>query len=517
MADTEATVMRTAPQATGQVLPIRIHPANPKLFEFRGKPFVLVTATEHYGAVMNRPFRFERYLPDAAAKGMTLTRLFTLFRELQTPINPYSTCKPESPDYVAPYVRTGPGRALDGEPAFDLDQPNPEFYDRLHRFVRLAGACGIVVEVVLFSNTYTEPVWALNPLHAQNNVNALETIEWPDYLSRRHPRLFDRQVEHARRIVTELNGYDNVIYEICNEPGGNAQGRADHPSVAEVNQWLAALIEVVRTTEAALPNRHLIAGQEAFCFDPWEQMSDLSFHALDYDVVNIHPLPNTTYGGAAYHLGDFMSKQLRLRALRDYCLATYPEPRPLNHDEDNIASQYKDLEAWTIHRKRAWISLLSGAHYDYIDFSIINHCEVGTPASQAAIRTWLGHLARFMHALDLARAQPLRDLLHALPLHTVDAVFGVPGQDICIYLADERELPAARDLPAGSTADPTAGQPLSGSITVDLPEGVYMARTYDPRTGLYSPAVSLHGGKATVLHLPEFVDDVVIRLTRCGE
>src|SRR5512135_1358970 len=122
--------------------PLRIHPDNPRLFEFRGRPRVLVTATEHYGAVMNRPFRFERYLADAAEKGMTLTRLFTLFRELQTPSNPYSTCKPESPDYVAPFARTGPGLALDGQPKFDLDRWNPEFFDRLHRFLTIAGRYG---------------------------------------------------------------------------------------------------------------------------------------------------------------------------------------------------------------------------------------------------------------------------------------------------------------------------------------------------------------------------------------
>src|SRR5260221_1931413 len=116
-------------------VPIRIHPENPKIFEFRGKPLVLVTATEHYGAVMNRPFRFERYLADAAEKSMTLTRLFTLFRELQTPINPYSTCKPESPDYIAPFVRSGPGHALDGELKYDLTRFNTEFLDRTNRFV----------------------------------------------------------------------------------------------------------------------------------------------------------------------------------------------------------------------------------------------------------------------------------------------------------------------------------------------------------------------------------------------
>jgi hypothetical protein len=209
-----------------------------------------------------------------------------------------------------------------------------------------------------------------------------------------------------------------------------------------------------------------------------------------------------------------MSKQLRLRALRDYCLATYAEPRPLNQDEDNIASQYKDVEAWTIHRKRAWVTLLSGAHYDYIDFSIINYCETGTPASQAAIRTWMGNLARFMQSLDLVQARPLPGLLRAQPPHTLEACFGVAGQEICIYLADERELPAARDLPAGVTVDPGAGQPLGGSIILDLPDGAYSAAVFDPSTGLYSPATLVQGGEGVALHLHPFVHDVVIRLAR---
>ncbi|MGO8703608.1 MAG: hypothetical protein ACLQVA_07300, partial [Candidatus Brocadiia bacterium] len=113
--------------------PIRLHPENPKIFEFRGKPLVLVTATEHYGAVLNRPFRFERYVADAADKSQTLTRLFLLFREFQSACNPYSTCKPESTDYIAPFLRTGPGQASDGLPKYDLTRWNPEFFDRLHR------------------------------------------------------------------------------------------------------------------------------------------------------------------------------------------------------------------------------------------------------------------------------------------------------------------------------------------------------------------------------------------------
>ena len=34
---------------------LRLHPDNPKIFQFRGKPLVLLCATEHYGSVINRP------------------------------------------------------------------------------------------------------------------------------------------------------------------------------------------------------------------------------------------------------------------------------------------------------------------------------------------------------------------------------------------------------------------------------------------------------------------------------
>lgn len=483
--------------------PIRIHPDNPKLFEFRGKPLKLITATEHYGAVMNRPFRFERYLADAAEKKMTLTRLFVLFREFQSTRNPYSTCKPESPDYIAPFERTGPGTALDGQPKFDLDRPNPEFFDRLHRFLSIASDYGIIVEVVLLSNTYVPDVWALNPLNSRNNVNGLDDIRWQDYMSLRNRGFFERQSAHVRRIVEETNRYDNVVFEICNEPGGAHAERPENPSPAEVNRWQMALRDEIVRTEADLPHRHLVVGQEAFTWKPWEQSSTKTFHELPFDVVNMHPLPDTTYRGMSYDMGQFMSKQLKLRAVRDYCLATYDAPKPLNLDEDNVASQYKDFDGWTIHRKRAWTTLLSGAHYDYIDFSIINYCETGTEESSRHIRTWMKHLSEFIHSMDCVRARPVPGFLKAQPARTVESVFAVEGEDYAVYLADDREL-----------KEPGCGDAINGDIALSLPEGSYRVSCYSPVTGLYSPAIGVEGGGTVALDLPEFRHDIVVRMER---
>jgi len=481
--------------------PLTVHPDNPKLFLFRGRPLALITATEHYGAVMNRPFRFERYLADAAAHHITLTRLFMLFRELQTPANPYSTCKPESPDYVAPFADTGPGTRLDGQPKVDLDRWNPEFFERLHRFLGLASEYGIVVEVTLLSNTYAPNIWALNPLHPDNNINHMPEIEWPEYLTIRHPGLFARQAAHVRKIVEETNGYDNLLYEICNEPGGAHPGKPGYPKQEEVDEWQLAVGQVIREADSDPP--HLIAWQEAFSYSPWEQPSDRSFAAPGVDVVNMHPLPNTSYRGTGYDMGAFMAKELKLRALRDFCLATYAEPKPLNFDEDNAATQYKEPDGWTIHRKRAWVTLLSGAHYDMIDFSIINYCETGTEASRSQIRRWMRHLSEFVHSLDLARCRPLPRLVKERPEYAIEAAFGTEGEDYAIYLADEREL-----------SDAGAGAPLLGSLLLDLPEGSFRAACYSPVTGLYSPATPLRGGRETRVDLPEFRQDLALRVTR---
>jgi hypothetical protein len=492
---------------------IRTHPENPRIFEFRGQPLVLLTATEHYGAVMNRPFRFERYLADAAEKKITLTRLFTLFRELQGTCNPYSTCKPESPDYIAPFLRVGPGKALDGQPQYDLDQRNPEFFERLHRFLGLASGYGIIVEVVLLSNTYNDAVWALNPLNPRNNINGLAEMQWPEYMSLRHDRLHARQAAHVRTIVEETNAYDNVIYEICNEPGGNVK-QPGSPTTDEVNAWQAALAQVIRQTEAALPNRHLIAGQEAFAYSlPDEsqrtgpdvhQFADQTVATLSpFDVVNMHPLSNMIYRGRHYDLGQFMAGSLRLRNLRQYCLDLQHEPKPLNLDEDNAASQYKDPAGWTIHRKRAWTTLLCGGHYDYIDFSIINYCETGTPESQRHIRTWMKHLSEYIHSVDLVSARPAPQVVREQPQHTVPSVLAVAGADYSIYLADDREWDT-----------PGAGETLRGELVCALPEGDYEVACYSPTTGLYSPWSPWRGGPQARLDVPPFTHDMVLRLRR---
>src|SRR5918999_930364 len=57
--------------------PITLHPDNPHYFQWRGRPTVLITSGEHYGAVINLDFDYRKYLDTLAADGMNYTRVFS--------------------------------------------------------------------------------------------------------------------------------------------------------------------------------------------------------------------------------------------------------------------------------------------------------------------------------------------------------------------------------------------------------------------------------------------------------
>jgi len=487
--------------AAAEPKPLSIHPENPKYFLFRGKPLVLISASEHYGSVINRPFDYEKYLDDAADKKMTMTRTFLLYRELQTSRNPWSPCKPETPDFLTPYPRTGPGKALDGEPIWDLDQWNAEYFDRLRSFLAAASKRGIVVELTLFSHTYNDAVWALNPLRAKNNKQGIGNVEWHEYDSLKNAALVQRQKAYARKVVRETADFDNLYYEICNEPAGGAAKST--VTAADVDQWLAEMAATVRDELKKAGRQHLVFGAEAYDIPNRSQDFQKTFAGSVWDAVDVHPHSDIKFANQPYNMGGFMAKDLTLEAVRDFCVAVYAQPKPVVLDEDNAASMYRDPTGWTIHRKRAWTTVLSGAHYDYIDFSITVGSETGTPASRRGIRSWMKHLSEFIHAFDFIHARPVRGWVSDLPKHLVAATLAVEGKDYAVYLADAREA-----------TDSALGSPIGGKISFALPEGSFHVGFYSPTTGLASPRLIFPGGTTASVDLPEFRQDLVLRVTR---
>jgi hypothetical protein len=232
--------------------PLRLHPANSRYFLFRGKPTILIGSGEHYGAVLNRDFDYVRYLDEVARCGLNHTRTFS--GAYCEPHGAFAiarnTLAPDEGKLLAPWARSDrPGYAGGGN-TFDLSRWDEAYFARLRDFVAQASRRGIVVELDLFCPFYDESMWRLSPMNAANNVNGVGKVGLNDvYTLDKHGGLLPYHEALARKIASELNEFDNLYFEVCNEPyfGGVTM------------EWQRRIVDALVETERRLPRRHLIS------------------------------------------------------------------------------------------------------------------------------------------------------------------------------------------------------------------------------------------------------------------
>jgi hypothetical protein len=201
--------------------PIRLHPANPHYFLFRGKAIALITSGEHYGAVLNRDFDYRRYLDTLSSDGLNYTRLFT-GSYVEVPAKSFGILRndlaPAPGRFLAPWSRSETAGYAGGGNKFDLQKWNPEFFERYRDFLKEAAKRGIVVEITLFSAHYDETQWQMSPFNPANNVNTTDAIDWKKLNTQENGNILAYQEKLARKLVHEASSFDNVIFEIQNEP-----------------------------------------------------------------------------------------------------------------------------------------------------------------------------------------------------------------------------------------------------------------------------------------------------------
>jgi len=202
------------------VVPISLHPQNPHYLFWRDKPTILITSGEHYGAVLNRAFDYRRYLDTLQSYGFNLTRTFSgAYCEKVGNFNiEKNTLAPAAGDLLCPWARSDQGGYPGGGNKFDLTRWDADYLRRLTDFVREAGRRGIVVEMVLFCPFYEDSMWDLSPMNARNNVNGVGTMPRTEVCTLKHPDLLAVQDAMVRHVVGALKDFDNLYYEICNEP-----------------------------------------------------------------------------------------------------------------------------------------------------------------------------------------------------------------------------------------------------------------------------------------------------------
>ena len=435
----------------------------------------------------------------------------------------------------------------DGLPKFDLQRWDERYFARLRGFLGAASARGIVVELVLFCNPYSESRWRLFPLHPASNVNGVGVgiSVWRDFMTLADPSLVEHQQRLVRKLVTETNAFDNVYYEICNEPAYSADGV---PRPAVVRDWQRLLVDTVRETERALPKRHVVAvnpNQLVPVRDPDSPDAEVQIALLDdgfyrrdpaIDLINVHYLSHrqpreglhVAYAGgarprhpASYRFGN-LTAFMALRAAAG---------KAIGFDEDfaGIVSQQAGGALGQVPRPaqarmEAWEALLAGcATYDHLDLTFTTDDPTGAAGGRLPSglqRAWLdGRMLRRQlsyvagAAADLDLAHTRLDVLAVQQepsgIGTLVARTGADQQDLVIYLADTRLV----DGGFGST-------PVSGTVNLGATGDTarYSGRALDPQTGAWSelPDVLVASSSDLCVEVPAFREDLLLRLRRVG-
>ena len=271
---------------------LRLHPDNPRYFLFRGKPTVVITSGEHYGARPQPRLRLPSLLRHAA--GRRPERHADLLRHLRRDRRQLRHRR-ATRSIRRRAASSARGRAApadgyaDGGAKFDLTRFDEAYVTRLRDVLKEASARGIIVELVLFCPLYEDSMWAVSPMNPVNNVNGFPAIRREDVLTLdKSGPLLAVQEAVARHLVAAVAGFDNVYLEICNEPYAT--------KVPE--DWQRHMTTVVADAVAKLPQPVLlsqnVANQGQRVVDPHPAISIFNFHyATPPDTIawNAHLRP----------------------------------------------------------------------------------------------------------------------------------------------------------------------------------------------------------------------------------
>jgi len=437
----------TAPTAVSAE-PIKLHPDNPHYFLFRDQSAILITSGEHYGAVLNLNFNYVRYLDVLQGHAFNLTRIFSgTYREVKGSFGiTGNTLAPSPGSYLCPWLRSSTPGATDG-------------------------GNGIVVELTLFCAMYDEEVWLASPMNAPNNINGIGNVGRHRVHSGKDKRLLAVQQAVVQKIVSELKDFDNLYYEVCNEP---------YERAGLAKEWNDQIIAAIVEAEASLPVKHLIAQNLARgsvkTSDLNEQISIVNFHAATVDSV----------------------KQ------------NYGLNKVIANDETG-GSDHSDRK----YRTDGWSFILAGgAVYSHLDFSFTPDREDGTalPLPQRTpggggpeLRKQLQILKEFVEGFDFIKMAPNESLIKEKKIRE-----------------SATRLEAKATVSALTQVGTAYGIHVNGGIqaefVLDLPAGTYQIAWINTKTGKVDLAeTASHTGGNRTLVSPPYLEDIALRLKRVNE
>jgi hypothetical protein len=435
--------------------PLRLHPENPHYFLFRGRPAVLITSGEHYGAVINLDFDFKTYLAELQRHKLNHTRVFAgAYREVPGSFDiGNNTLAPKDERFLGPWMREGN--------RFDLTRWNPAYFTRLKEFMGEASRRGIVVELTLFCPFYKDEMWQVSPF---NTVPRLEAF------TLKHPAITEAQVSLVRKVVGELRTFDNLYYEIANEPyfGGITA------------EWQRTISRAIAEAESGPGEKHLIS----------QNIANGSTKIADPDP---------------------------LVSIFNYHYSRPPESVAMNYALNKVIGMNEtgfDGGADATYRIQGWDFLIAGgALYNNLDYSFAVGHERGdfrydekTPGGGTTeLRRQLGVLHDLFNRIDFVRMAPAPGVVTANDEGLSARALAQAGKTYVVYAHRGRVVKGAKPSYQVDAASRAA------KLTLELPKGRYELEWLNPKSGAWSGRTAVtHAGGPLAVESSVFTEDVAL-------
>jgi hypothetical protein len=364
-----------------------------------------------------------------------------------------NTWAPAANRYIGPWKRSSVPGYINGGNKFDLTAWDNDYFLRLKDFMNEAQKRDIIVEFFFFSAIYEEKLWKYSPMYFENNVNGVGNVLREKGFDLNNNQLTVLQTELVKKIVTELNGFDNLIWEICNEPYFHVPA-----------EWENEIIRIIDSVEQHLPKKHLISQNVANFYTKITNPNPAT------DIFNFHYLNSPSAILDNYYLNKAIG-----------CNET-------GFSQDDF--QY---------RKEGWITMMSGgAYFNNLDYSFTVNDETGqfipenNPGGGGpALRKQLGILKKFMDEIDFISMTPVGTMVTEVSggVSVYDLIN--PGTEYSAYIS------------GGSQAN----------IKINIPANTYRVTWMDTKTGNIVKTESIQGGAITLVS-PSYNQDIAFRITR---
>ncbi len=260
---TQITKSTITPTPSNSIIngPLRVNPANGRYFTDNSGKAIYLTGSHTWSNLQDNGQNFPPPIFDYTAYLQFLVDHHHNFFRLWTWEQSRWTLETLDENYwfnpMGPFLRTGPGTALDGQPKFDLEAFNSAYFTRMRQRILAAGQRGIYVSIMLFDGWSVANYkgyeknnpWKGHPLNAANNINGIngDPYQQSNGLNTQDlslPQITAYQEAYVKKVIDTVGDLDNVLYEIDNE--------GDSSSLA----WQIHLVRWIHTYEATRPKQH---------------------------------------------------------------------------------------------------------------------------------------------------------------------------------------------------------------------------------------------------------------------